>query len=165
VGDLLFQLHSGLRDYPGSLLSYAGDLKQMEKVLYDSPGLSTLTAAEHALVREQYVELRDAIPTNIVLRPIHGDPHFGNLLVSDTGPGWIDFEGACLGPVEWDLASLPEEALTTYAGHVDRDLLTTFRDLRSIGVVVWCWMNPAPDATLRQAGALHLARLRAGRQH
>jgi Ser/Thr protein kinase RdoA (MazF antagonist) len=36
-------------------------------------------------------------------RPIHGDAHLGNVLA---GGRWLDFDEACSGPPEWDLACL-----------------------------------------------------------
>jgi thiamine kinase-like enzyme len=40
------------------------------------------------------------------MQALHGDAHFGNLLVTRDGLLWTDWEDAFLGPVEWDLASI-----------------------------------------------------------
>jgi Phosphotransferase enzyme family len=65
---------------------------------------------------------------------LHGDAHLWNCLGSSTGPLWHDFETACRGPREYDLAALvmddrvngdhPEArvALQAYGGH-DESLL------------------------------------------
>ena len=37
---------------------------------------------------------------------LHGDAHLGNCLQSSAGPLWHDFETACRGPREYDLAAL-----------------------------------------------------------
>lgn len=37
---------------------------------------------------------------------IHGDPHLGNVLLTEMGVLWTDWEDAFLGPIEWDLASM-----------------------------------------------------------
>ena len=41
-------------------------------------------------------------------QPIHGDAHLGNVLA---GGRWLDFDEACLGPPEWDLACLRHRAV------------------------------------------------------
>ena len=35
---------------------------------------------------------------------MHGDAHLANVLRTSSGPVWTDFENACLGPRELDLA-------------------------------------------------------------
>lgn len=37
---------------------------------------------------------------------IHGDAHLSNVVESAVGVRWSDFEGVCLGPREWDVATL-----------------------------------------------------------
>jgi thiamine kinase-like enzyme len=39
-------------------------------------------------------------------QPIHGDPHLGNVLNTNLGLLWTDWEDAFMGPIEWDLASM-----------------------------------------------------------
>ncbi len=65
---------------------------------------------------------------------LHGDAHLFNCLPSSAGPLWHDFECACRGPREYDLAALvlrdrssggdppAREALAAYGSH-DSDLL------------------------------------------
>jgi Ser/Thr protein kinase RdoA (MazF antagonist) len=77
-------------------------------------------------------------------QPLHGDAHLFNCLGSPRGPLWHDFETACRGPREYDLAALvsrdrvlgdaPEsaEALDAYGPH-DRELLEEMLPL----YVVW----------------------------
>ena len=42
------------------------------------------------------------------VQPIHGDAHSGNVLA---GGRWLDFDEACAGPPEWDLACLRHRLL------------------------------------------------------
>ena len=53
------------------------------------------------------------------------------------GPRWTDFEDVCVGPVEWDLASMTitDEALAAYAGTIDRARLSDCRDLRRLQIL------------------------------
>ena len=56
-------------------------------------------------------------------QPLHGDAHLFNVLGTPRGPLWHDFETACHGPREYDLAALAENgALDAYGEH-DRDLV------------------------------------------
>jgi Ser/Thr protein kinase RdoA (MazF antagonist) len=50
-------------------------------------------------------ELAGRTPT-LEGQALHGDAHLGNCLPSATGPLWHDFECACRGPREYDLAGL-----------------------------------------------------------
>jgi hypothetical protein len=44
-------------------------------------------------------------------QPLHGECHVGQAISSASGLRWLDFEAACLGPKEWDLAALDEEGV------------------------------------------------------
>lgn len=67
-------------------------------------------------------------------QPLHGDAHTGNLHRTSNGLRWIDFEDACVGPVEWDLASatLKPSAAAAYPGVLDIQRLADCRDLRRL---------------------------------
>ena len=71
-------------------------------------------------------------------RTLHGEPHSGNLLSTPNGLRWIDLEGVCRGPLEWDLAFLDEEVASFFPG-ADPDLLALLRILNSALVATWCW--------------------------
>jgi Phosphotransferase enzyme family len=80
--------------------------------------------------------LRDAASFvgDVDRQALHGDAHLWNCLGSSTGPLWHDFETACRGPREYDLAALvmddraqgdhpeAEDALRAYGEH-DESLL------------------------------------------
>jgi hypothetical protein len=51
---------------------------------------------------DESIRKLDAVP----MQALHGDAHFGNLMVTRGGLLWTDWEDAFLGPVEWDLASI-----------------------------------------------------------
>jgi phosphotransferase family enzyme len=60
-------------------------------------------------------------------QPLHGDAHLFNVLGTPGGPLWHDFETACHGPREYDLAALAENAALEPYGSYDRDLLEEMR--------------------------------------
>jgi hypothetical protein len=91
---------------------------------------------------------------------LHGEPHPGNLLTTNDGPLFIDFETCCRGPVEFDLAHAPDEVGEHYPG-VDHDLLRRCRILVLAMITTWRWDrdDQLPDG--RRLGAQWLSRLRA----
>ena len=56
-------------------------------------------------------------------QPLHGDAHLFNVLGSPGGPLWHDFETACQGPREYDLAAFSEDAALEAYGPYDRELV------------------------------------------
>ncbi len=69
---------------------------------------------------------------------LHGEPHPGNLLSTKSGLLFIDFETCCRGPVEFDLAHVPEDVGERYAD-ADEALLIECRILVLAMVAAWRW--------------------------
>lgn len=67
---------------------------------------------------------------------LHGEPHPGNLLETRSGLLFIDLETCCRGPVEFDLAHVPEPVCERYAG-TDRELIRECRCLVLAMVAAW----------------------------
>src|SRR5262249_46804513 len=59
---------------------------------------------------------------------LHGEPHPGNVLNTETGSLFVDLGTCCRGPVEFDIAHAPEEVSEHYPA-VDEDLLEECRIL------------------------------------
>jgi hypothetical protein len=62
-------------------------------------------------------------------QPLHGECHLNQAICSPSGVRWLDFEAACLGPKEWDLAALDPEGVGAY-GTADPSLLALLRTAR-----------------------------------
>jgi hypothetical protein len=69
---------------------------------------------------------------------LHGEPHSGNLLNTKSGPLFIDLETCCRGPVEFDLAHVPEDVSECYSS-ADQELLRECRLLVLAMVAAWRW--------------------------
>jgi hypothetical protein len=69
---------------------------------------------------------------------LHGEPHPGNVLSTKSGLRFVDLETCCRGPVEFDLAHVPEQVSELYPG-VDHDLLRECRVLVLAMVAAWRW--------------------------
>ena len=89
--------------------------------------LSTLHSAGQAIRRHANVD-----------QLLHGEPHPGNLLSTSEGLLFIDLETCCRGPVEFDVAHVPNEVSVHYPG-VDQGLLQECRQLVLAMVAAWRW--------------------------
>jgi hypothetical protein len=83
------------------------------------------------------------------------------VLGTAAGPLFIDLETCCRGPVEFDLAHVPE-TVTEHYPSVDRALLHDCRRLVLAMVAAWRWElgDQLPDG--KRAGRALLAALRGG---
>jgi thiamine kinase-like enzyme len=92
---------------------------------------------------------------------LHGEPHPGNLLNTKSGMLFVDFETCCRGPVEFDLAHVPEDVSERYAG-TDQDLLSQCRVLVLAMVAAWRWDRDDQFPDRHQAAHKLLGALRRG---
>ncbi len=106
--------------------------------------------------RRQAIERRGA-PEQL----LHGEPHPGNVLGTEHGLRFIDLETCCRGPVEFDLAHVPEHVSDRYSD-VDPELLRDCRVVVLAMVAAWRWdpEDQFPDG--HAAGHKLLEALRAG---
>lgn len=165
VGDraaacLLKAVHQGLDCYQGHLPLFTDrQLRCAGAVLADPRSLPTLSPSDRTFLADAYACLKEELlQQTLNLRPLHGDPHRGNLLACRGGCVLIDFESACCGPLEWDLSALPGEGAGVF--DADAHLLALLRQLRSICVAVWCWMRPHRAEEIDQAARSHVNLLR-----
>jgi thiamine kinase-like enzyme len=92
---------------------------------------------------------------------LHGEPHPGNVLSTKSGLLFIDFETCCRGPVEFDLAHVPEDVSERYAD-ADQDLLRQCRVLVLAMVAAWRWDPGDQFPDRQQAARKLLSALRTG---
>jgi thiamine kinase-like enzyme len=92
---------------------------------------------------------------------LHGEPHPGNVLSTKNGPLFIDLETCCRGPVEFDLAHVPEEVSDRYP-KVDQALLRDCRTLVLAMVAAWRWDPDDEFPNGRRAADKLLSALREG---
>jgi hypothetical protein len=159
------EIGASLRDLHGVLARCDLDLPSFRAAMEQIPAaIDTATA----LVGPDRSVLADAFDLLVAeldgrtfdTQPLHGEPHEANLLVTPSGIHWIDFENACTGPIEWDLAFLPDDgALLASFPSADLDLLALLRVLCSALVATWCWIQ-ARFPEMRAHGVHHLAVVR-----
>jgi len=140
-GILLGQLHEALASYRGQLPTLVGPLTDISSALAVSSNPTLHAAADELL----------PLALSWPGRPLHGDAHTGNVLTTPSGPRWTDFEDVCVGPVEWDLASMTitDDALAAYPGRIDRARLEACRDLRRLQVLASLLVGDVDDGALQ----------------
>ncbi len=134
---MLPDLHAALRSYPGELPALcANDIPRGLEVL--DQGATGLSGADVDLLRTSAERLRSLweAPGGDA-QPLHGDAHPGNLIATRDGDLlWIDFEDVCLGPVEWDLATIMDPGAVATHHRPDPEVLARCTELRALQVAL-----------------------------
>jgi Ser/Thr protein kinase RdoA (MazF antagonist) len=158
-GTSLRLVHEALARIDVELPSFRASLERTRIALLDDIRMAALPAEDRHFLREAFEELTDRLDgMAFPERAIHGEPHNGNCLTTPQGLRWIDFEDACRGPVEWDLAFLTEEARGAFED-IDCPLLELLTTLNSARVATWCWVQ-ARFPEMRSHGQQHLSLVR-----
>ena len=158
----LERLHAGMRTVALGSPRFTDRIADAEQVA-DNPDLSPeLTAADRMLLSSRLRTLRQAIAGHgAVEQLIHGEPHPGNVLSTTNGPLFVDFETSCHGPIEFDLAYVPEEVCNHYVG-INHELLDDCRQLVLAMVAAWRWRVGDDFPNRRRWGQEFLRSLRQG---
>lgn len=158
----LARLHAGMRTVEIAGPQYTDRIAEAEQVA-DDPDLSPeLADADRVLLGSTLRSLRRSIKARGAQEQLlHGEPHPGNVLSTRLGPLFIDFETSCHGPVEFDLAYVPEAVIKHYPG-VNQQLLDDCRQLVLAMVAAWRWQLGDEFPNRRRWGQQFLRTLRAG---
>ncbi len=158
----LAQLHAGMRTIQMTSPRYTHRIAAAEQVA-DDPTLSPeLADADRLLLGSTLRSLRRSIEAHGAQEQLlHGEPHPGNVLSTKRGPLFIDFETSCHGPVEFDLAYVPEDVIKFYP-RVNQQRLDDCRQLLLAMVAAWRWRLGDEFPNRRGWGQLFLRTLRAG---
>jgi Ser/Thr protein kinase RdoA (MazF antagonist) len=159
IAGALRRLHEGLSTYQGELPSFREGVRRARATLDDDRLMTALGNEDRSLLRRAFDHISAELEAfDYVERPLHGEPHLDNLLATANGPRWIDLEAVCFGPLEWDVAFLPEETASLFP-EVDAVLLGLLRTLNSASVATWCWAR-ADVGDMREHGEHHLEQVR-----
>ena len=94
---------------------------------------------------------------------VHAEPHDRNRLIRDGATVYIDLEAVCTGPVEWDLAYLPDDPVATVWPDHDAELRSTLQLGVSACVAIACWRHVSArpgDEEMRWHAERHLSHVR-----
>jgi aminoglycoside phosphotransferase (APT) family kinase protein len=158
----LEQLHAGLRKLDLRTPHFTDRVGEAHHLVESSDLTPDLAGADRKLLITTLRSGRQAIADRGAAEQLlHGEPHPGNVLSTKSGLLFIDFETCCRGPVEFDLAHVPEEVSERYA-NADKALLSQCRGLVLAMVAAWR-LDPGDQFPDRQ-GAAHalLSALRMG---
>lgn len=158
----LLRLHHGMRKADLTTPHFTDRIAEAQKLVATRHRTPVLTDADRELlIRTLEGQKQAIVDRGDAEQLLHGEPHPGNVLLTQNGPLFIDLETCCRGPVEFDLAHVPEEVSEWYPG-VDQVLLADCRVLALAMVAAWRW-DPADQLPNgRQAGMELLGALRAG---
>jgi len=144
------------------------DLPPLSTRFADAAAVLADVAATAALDPRDRAVLRNAVetvaPATAGAAVLHSEPHDRNRLRRDGQVVYIDFEAASIGPIEWDLAHLPDNAVVQglWPDH-NPQLRATLRIGVSAGVSVACWRHVTAhprDAEMRWHAEHHLEAVR-----
>ena len=137
--NVLARLHAGMRKLDVTTPHFTDRVAEAEELVVSRDRTPALADADRELLsttlRTRTRAIRDRGAGEQLL---HGEPHPGNLLSTNNGLRFIDLETCCTGPIEFDLAHVPEAVSDRYPD-ADPELLRDCRVLVLAMVAAWRW--------------------------
>jgi hypothetical protein len=135
----LERLHAGMLTLDVTTPHFTDRVAEAEQLVASRDRTPALADADRELLSNTLRNRRTAIgDRGAAEQLLHGEPHPGNVLSTKNGPLFIDLETCCRGPVEFDLAHVPEEVSERYPD-ADQELLRECRILVLAMVAAWRW--------------------------
>ena len=160
--EALARLHSGMQRVDLATPHFMDRVQEAIAIVRSHEPSPELSDADRTLLLETFDTVTQAIRNHGAAEQLlHGEPHPGNVLNSTSGPLFVDLETCCRGPVEFDLAHVPEAVSECYRG-IDRALLRACRILVLAMVAAWRFDPADRFPSGRQAARELLGALRAG---
>lgn len=158
----LARLHAGLRQID---ITAPHVMDRVAEVQHDAASRDVtpdLTDADRTLLADTMRDLsRSIMERNAPDQLLHGEPHPWNVLETNDGPLFIDFENSARGPVEYDLGWVPRAVSERYSS-ADQDLVGECRGLVVAMVATYRWRRDDQHPSGRQGGVAFLDAVRAG---
>jgi Ser/Thr protein kinase RdoA (MazF antagonist) len=160
--DALVRLHAGLQRVDLATPHFTDRVQEAAGLVGSRELTPELGDADRNLLTNTFNTVTGAIrERGAAEQLLHGEPHPGNVLNTKSGPLFVDLETCCRGPVEFDLAHVPEEVSERYP-NIDQALLRHCRILVLAMVAAWRF-DPADQLPSgRQVARELLTALRAG---
>ena len=138
-GDGLRRLHIGMRKIDITTPHFTDRVTEAERLLANRNQTPELPDVDRVFLSGMLNSLKSSILGHGAAEQLlHGEPHPGNVLNTKYGPLFIDLETCCHGPIEFDLAHVPEAVIDHYP-NVDQVLLGECRALVLVMVAAWRW--------------------------
>jgi Ser/Thr protein kinase RdoA (MazF antagonist) len=156
----LERLHAGMRHVDLIAPHFTDRVAEAQSLVGNRAQTPDLLDADRKLLRDTLRELTWAIgQRDAAEQLLHGEPHPGNLLKTKSGLLFTDLETCCRGPVEFDVAHVPEEVSRHYPD-ADKELLRECRILMLAMVAAWRWDRDDQFPNGRRMGTDLLSQIR-----
>jgi phosphotransferase family enzyme len=133
----LERLHAGMRKLDVTTPHFTDRVAEAQQLVASRDLTPALADADRELLSHTLRTPRRAIEDRGAPEQLlHGEPHPGNVLSTKNGLRFIDLETCCRGPVEFDLAHVPQEVSDGYPD-ADQELLGECRMLVLAMVAAW----------------------------
>jgi hypothetical protein len=157
----LRRLHAGMRQIDATTPHFTDRVAEAQRLVASRDRTPALADADRELLSNTLGSLRRAIvERGATEQLLHGEPHSGNVLKTKQGLLFADLETCCRGPVEFDIAHVPEEVSEHYPD-ADQELLRECRILVLAMVAAWRWDRDDQFPNGRQAAVELLSEIRA----
>ncbi len=157
----LERLHAGMREIDLPTPHFTDRIAEAQQLTGSRDLTPALADPDRELLGTTLRNLRRAIDDwGAAEQLLHGEPHPGNLLKTKNGLLFIDLETCCRGPVEFDIAHVPQEVSEHYPG-ADQELLRQCRILMLAMVASWRWDRDDRFPNGRRMGMEMLSQVRA----
>lgn len=158
----LERLHAGLRQIDVAAPHFTDRVTETQRDVANRDTTPDLDETDRALLADTLRDLSESIVAwRATEQLLHGEPHPGNVLVTENGPLFVDFENTARGPVEYDLAWVPRTVSERYP-NAEQDLVGELRGLVVAIVAMHRWRRGDEHPSGRQSGVAFLDVLRSG---
>jgi len=158
----LGDLHAGLRQVDVTAPHVSARIDGARRDVASRDVTPDLADADRALLADTLRDLRRSIVDRRAPEQLlHGEPHPWNVLDTDDGPLFIDFENTARGPVEYDLAWVPLEVSDLHPD-ADQALVGECRGLVLAIIAMHRWRRGDQHPSGRRSGVAFLDAVRDG---
>jgi hypothetical protein len=161
----LKRLHAGMRQIDTTTPHFTDRVAEAQSLVANRDHTPALADTDRKLLSTTLQRLRQAITDRGVAEQLlHGEPHPGNLLRTKQGLLFTDLETCCRGPVEFDIAHVPE-AVSEHYPDADQELVRKCRILKLAMIAAWRWDRDDQFPNGRRAAVELLDELRTALEH
>jgi len=158
----LERLHGGLRTIDVATPHFTERVAEIQRDVASRVVTPDLDETDRTLLGDTLRDLRRSIADRRAPEQLlHGEPHTWNLLRTQNGPLFIDFENTAHGPVEYDLGWVPSGVSERYP-NVDQELVDECRGVVLAIIATHRWSRGDRHPSGRESGSAFLAALRDG---
>jgi aminoglycoside phosphotransferase (APT) family kinase protein len=158
----LERLHAGLRQIDFTPPHVMDRVAAVQRDVASRDITPDLADADRAVLASTLRDLKRSIVNRRQPEQLlHGEPHLGNVLNTENGPLFTDFENTAYGPVEYDLGWVPTAVSDRYRD-ADQNLVGECCGLVLAMIAAYRWRRDDQHPSGRQSGVALLTVLRDG---